>query len=504
MIITSRLREVDTLELRKKYPSTRRLLTLWNVVLIGALLVGLTLGLYFQIQKDLERRTYGQLRFQLLEHWEPAPPRREPPPRNSGADPQLRSSLHLVMPAGRQQKWSELASAFILVRYYQADLKKVVELGGPRERPEEHLDEIRRVLNGPRDQAYYIAYNSFEHWLMWAQRVRDQNGRVVGVLEVGMGSKPADDMLSDVASSMSIFGTLALLVGVLLAAALARYVCTPLESIVKKMQRVRSGDFSARAERRGPFEMQSIAVNFNRMVAELSQVFESQRRFVADASHELKTPLTSIQTMVELLRDYQQIPAERRERAFHVIERELGRVNTLVHDMLTLYRLDESNRQAELVDIGQMLEELASAYKPLHDNLDMEWEAITAELVDPAGCERAVRNLLDNALAHTSAPGRVFLKVGWQDGGLLIEVRDQGTGIPAEDLPRVTRRFYRSDLSRSRRSGGSGLGLSIVQSWVESNDGRLELESELGKGTLARLWLPQLLRVEGGKTGQLE
>lgn len=504
MIITSRLREVDTLELRKKYPSTRRLLTLWNVVLIGALLAGLTLGLYFQIQKDLERRTYGQLRFQLLEHWDPAPPRRQPPPRNSGPDPHLRSSLHLVMPAGRDQKWAELASAFILVRYYQADLRKAVEMGGPRERPEEHLDEIRALLNGPHEQAHYIAYNSFEHWLMWAQRVRDENGRVVGVLEVGMGSKPADDMLSDVASSMSIFGTLALGVGILLAAALARYVCTPLESIVKKMQRVSAGDFAARAERQGPFEMQSIAVNFNRMVAELSQVFESQRRFVADASHELKTPLTSIQTMVELLRDYQQIPAERRERAFHVIERELVRVNTLVHDMLTLYRLDESNRQAEVVDVAQMLEELATAYKPLHDNLDMDWEPIAAELVDPAGCERAVRNLLDNALAHTTSPGRVSLKVVMQDGGLSIEVRDQGTGIPAEDLPRVTRRFYRSDLSRSRRSGGSGLGLSIVQTWVESNDGRLELESELGKGTLARIWLPQILRVEGRKTGQLE
>ena len=83
MIITSRLREVDTLELRKKYPSTRRLLTLWNVLLIGALLFGLTMGLYLQIQKDLERRTYGQLRFQLMEHWDPTPPRREPPPRKS-------------------------------------------------------------------------------------------------------------------------------------------------------------------------------------------------------------------------------------------------------------------------------------------------------------------------------------------------------------------------------------------------------------------------------------
>lgn len=501
MIITSRLREVDTLELRKKYPSTRRLLTLWNVLLIGFLLLGLSLGLYLQIQKDLERRTLGQLRFQLLEHWDPAPPQLPPPPRDSGPDPMLRAPLNLVMPNGRQQKWSELASAFVLVRYYQTDMRKLVEMGGPREQPEEHLDEIRALFSGDREDAKYEATNSFEHWLMWAQRVRDEQGRVVGVLELGMGSKQADDLLSDVAGSLGVFGTLALLVGMLLAAALARYVCTPLESIVKKMQRVSAGDFQARADRQGPFEMQSIAVNFNRMVAELSQVFESQRRFVADASHELKTPLTSIQTMVELLRDYQQIPTERRERAFHVIERELVRVNTLVHDMLTLYRLDESKHQPEQVDLGEMMEELASAYQPIHDNLDWRCEKITAELVDPGGCERAVRNLIDNALAHTSPPARVGLNVCLEAGGLVIEVSDQGTGIPPEDLPRVTRRFYRSDLSRSRRSGGSGLGLSIVQSWVESNDGRLELESELGKGTVARIWLPQ---VEGRKTGQLE
>ncbi len=499
MIVTTRLREIDTLELRKKYPSTRRLLTLWNVLLIGALLFGLTLGLYFQIQKDLERRTYWQLRLQLMEHWDPAPPQQEPPPRHSGADPHLHSSLHLIMPKGREQKWSELASAVILVRYYSADFSRLVEMGGPRERPAESLEQIRSLLQGPNEDATYIAYNSFEHWQMWAQRVRDEQGQVVGVLEVGMGSKPADDMLGDVASSLGIFGTLALLVGIMLAATLARYVCAPLESIVKKMQRVSSGDFSARADRRGPFEMQSIAVNFNRMVADLSQVFESQRRFVADASHELKTPLTSIQTMVELLRDYQQIPAERRERAFHVIERELVRVNTLVHDMLTLYRLDESKRQSESLDLGQMLEELASAYKPLHDNLDMSWDPVKAELVDAAGCERAVRNLLDNALAHTTPPGRVSLQAYVLEGGLQIEVRDQGTGIPPEDLPRVTRRFYRSDLSRSRHSGGSGLGLSIVQTWVERNEGRLELESELGQGTLARIWLPQVVYREGGK-----
>ncbi|MBS2040671.1 HAMP domain-containing histidine kinase [bacterium] len=501
MIVTSRLREVDTVELRKKYPSTRRLLTLWNVLLIGFLLFCLSLGLYFQIQKDLDRRTFAQLRFQLMEHWDPAPLQAAPPPRDSGPDPMLHTPLHLVMPSDRQQKWSELASAFVLVRYYQADLKKLVDMGGPREQPDEHLDEIRSLLSGNREDAKYEASNSFEHWLMWAQRVRDEQGRVVGVLELGMGSKPADDLLGDVAGSLGIFGTLALLVGVLLAAALARYVCSPLESIVKKMQRVSAGDFQARAERQGPFEMQSIAVNFNRMVAELSQVFESQRRFVADASHELKTPLTSIQTMVELLRDYQHIPGDRRERAFHVIERELARVNNLVHDMLTLYRLDESKLQPEQLDLGEVLSELAAAYHPLHDHLDIHWEPIRAELVDPAGCERAVRNLLDNALAHTTPPGRVSLSVRLQSGGLVIEVSDQGTGIPPEDLPRVTRRFYRSDLSRSRRSGGSGLGLSIVQSWVESNDGRLELESELGKGTLARIWLPQ---VEGRKTSQLD
>lgn len=486
---------------RKTQPTTRRLLTAAIVLLLGCLLASVTIGSYLQIQRDLERRTLFQLRHQVLQHWSPqpashfleVPPR--PPSRFFSFHPsitQLKRPLQLVMPATGQQDWEQLATPFVHVRYYDLQLRKLVEIGGPRERPREQLQELQLMLDAHQDARDYTSSNGFEGWRIWSQLVRDPDGQVVGILEMGMGSKPSEDLLHDLAGWLAVAGSLALLVGIAMATLIARNVCRPLEQIASQMQALSAGDFTVRAAQQGPVEMQTIAATFNKMVAELSQVFDSQRRFVADASHELKTPLTSIQTMMEALRDHQEMTPERKQRAFLVMERELNRMNQLIHDLLTLSRLEESARTPEQIDLQALVQRLAAEYLPAHSNLQVNCESVAAwiQLVDPAGGERAIRNLLDNALAHTQKPARVSLQLRVQPGGIQIEVADEGVGISPQDLPHVTRRFYRSDQSRSRLSGGSGLGLAIVSAWVALNGGRLDLESNLGKGTVVRMWLP--------------
>ncbi|MBT9586222.1 HAMP domain-containing protein [bacterium] len=480
----------------RRHPTTRRLLTRSIVVLLGSVLACVTLGVYWQIQRNLEHHTQFHLRHLVADVWTPEPAARslERPPHHPGHffPPRLNTPLHLIMPDTGQQDWDRLASHDVHVRYYDLQLRKLVELGGPPERPQEQRQELQKMLDSQSESRNYNSSNRIEGWLMWSQLVRDSSGQPVGLLEMGMGKKPAEDLLHNLSGCLAVAGSLGLLVGIGMATMIARSVCRPLENIAAKMNHLSAGDFSVRAAQQGPLEMQTIAATFNKMVSELSQVFQGQRRFVADASHELKTPLTSIQTMVEVLRDHQEIAPDRKQRAFLVIERELNRVDQLVHDLLTLSRLEEPTQAPRRVDLRALVLGLASDYAHAHSNFQFDCQGcpLWINLVDPCGGERAIRNLLDNALAHTQEPGQVWLRLHQQPDGLTVEVADQGEGISSQDLPHVTRRFYRSDQSRSRLSGGSGLGLAIVSAWASRNGGRLDLQSELGKGTVVRMWLP--------------
>ena len=483
----------------------RRLLTARLFFLMGALLIVVSLVMYGLVQKDLRRRSLFQMSSQVRQHWNPKPIRQGPPRPPHHGPPRMRWHLPMLlrpMPAprslglttvpGHRQDWDQLSSPQIHLRYYDLQLRLQAQRGGPPEAPEERKAELAQFLASGQETLEFRSKNAFENWLMWAHLVRDPQGKPVGVLELGLGTRPTEELLELMGGSLTLAALAAMLLGFAVSSALARQLCEPLESLARQMQAVSQGDFQARAEQRGPFELQAIAMNFNRMVGHIQSVFQAQRRFVADASHELKTPLTSVQTMVELLEEHPEMTAEKRQRAFHVIDRELTRVQRLVHDLLALSRLDEGERLAEPVDLVPLIQTLGAEYAAHHPGVvvnSAETSAL-ASLVDPGAGERAIRNLLDNALAHSEEAGRIDLKLSRQGQRFLLEVADQGSGIPAEDLPHIMRRFYRSDQSRSRLSGGSGLGLAIVSSWVEQTGGEISIDSTLGEGTVVRLWLP--------------
>ena len=167
-------------------------------------------------------------------------------------------------------------------------------------------------------------------------------------------------------------------------------------------------------------------------------------------------------------------------------------MSRLVGDLLTLSRFEQKAQSMGVLDLRESLQQLVADYQVSHANLDLEIAPGNYRLhADGEGWTRAARNLLDNALAHTTAPARVTARLERRQGEILFAVEDQGTGIPETDLPKITRRFYRSDLSRSRNTGGTGLGLAIVQAWVERSGGRQEFESQVQQGTVVRVWLPQ-------------
>jgi two-component system, OmpR family, sensor histidine kinase CiaH len=227
-----------------------------------------------------------------------------------------------------------------------------------------------------------------------------------------------------------------------------------------------------------------------RSLVPIEQAFRRQQEFVADASHELRTPLTVLRSATDLLNQHREQPLAANGELFDDIRLEIGRLERLAGDLLTLARSDQGELELAVapVDLAVLTADVVRRTAPLaHQNdLLLSCRADGAELVaevDPDRIQQVILILLDNAIKHTPAGGRIEVQVHQQGADGLIEVADSGLGIAAEHLPRIFDRFYRADLARSRAQGGSGLGLAIAKMLTEAHGGELSLSSTVGVGT---------------------
>ena len=218
--------------------------------------------------------------------------------------------------------------------------------------------------------------------------------------------------------------------------------------------------------------------------------------FVANASHELRTPLSSIIGYVETLNESgADMDTPTSQKFLGIIEREAQRLQSLISDLMSLSRVEAEKHDLpqDLLDLLPLTEQAArdAAGSRRIDRLELELNVAPSIQGDQQQIEQVVRNLVDNALKYGSdnTPVKVQLDLS-RDGMARISVSDQGEGIAPEQIPHLTRRFYRTDPGRSRASGGTGLGLAIVKHIVERHRGRLNIESELGKGTTAIVRIP--------------
>lgn len=261
--------------------------------------------------------------------------------------------------------------------------------------------------------------------------------------------------------------------------------------------------------RRGPYALRSVlapirgtdgrangAVWVLHDVSEIERLEQLRREFVANVSHELRTPLTTVKSYVETLQDGVDDPATR-ARFLQVIDHEVERMVRLVRDLLDLTQIEQGRVRwdKEYVRLGELAAQVVSRLRGQWEDkaLQVQLERDPREpavYVDPDRMQQVIVNLLANAIEFTPAGGRVTVRTRSAAGEVVLEVEDTGTGIPAEDLPRVFERFYRVDKARSRRLGGTGLGLSIVKEIVEAHGGRVGIDSRPGRGTRAWFAVP--------------
>ena len=269
----------------------------------------------------------------------------------------------------------------------------------------------------------------------------------------------------------------------------------------------------------GRDELAILATTLNEMLASLEQVYQQQQRFLADASHELRAPITSIRCNLDLLAKAPDLPAEEAEAALSDARAEADRMGRLVSDLLMLARSDAVAQiedkvvngykkvmgKRQIVDVDSLLLEVFLQYRPEkkhgqegegrregQEGPRLLLQDITPVRVygDADQLKQVLVALVDNALKYTPYEGSVALSLATDEGWAIVKISDTGIGIAAEDLPHIFERFYRADRARSRDRGGSGLGLAIVESIVQEHGGVIEVESELGKGSSFMVKLP--------------
>ncbi len=270
----------------------------------------------------------------------------------------------------------------------------------------------------------------------------------------------------------------------------------PVDQIAASAERISSQNLSQRlpVTQTGD-ELERLALALNHMIDRLDEAFRHSRRFVADASHELRTPLTVLRGELETLIQEPRLTPEWRERLGSALE-EVERLANIVEGLFAISRLDAGEAQAEWVpfDLAQLAAATADQMSLLAEDKNIQVKCTAAKGVwvegDRARLKQVVVNLLDNAIKYTPQGGEVALTVKTIDSKAVLEVADNGMGIPPEALPRLFERFFRVDQARSRDQGGAGLGLSIVKSICAAHHGRVEATSQPGQGSRFRVELP--------------
>ncbi|PTM51333.1 sensor histidine kinase [Desmospora activa] len=275
---------------------------------------------------------------------------------------------------------------------------------------------------------------------------------------------------------------------------LSGLVLHPIHSLIQTMENNRrQGAFQRlQLNKRSNDELKQMAVTYNRMMDWMEESFQKQQQFVSDASHELKTPLTVIESYANLLKRWGREKPEVRDEAVEAIHAEAKRMKALTHQMLDLARDDTHEiLQLETVDLGDLCRD---AVRPLARTTGQMIRVKAESDVLAVGDAEKLRQLLfilvDNALKYSE--DEVDVQVETTEQGPRIQVQDRGIGIPEEDQERIFERFYRVDKARSRETGGSGLGLSIANRIVAAHRGELTLTSTEGEGTVMTIQLPPL------------
>lgn len=323
------------------------------------------------------------------------------------------------------------------------------------------------------------------------------NNTPYAVIQVGESLAQLNITLRNVLLEFLLIVPIVLLFGTLGSYWLAGRAFIPVDRLTRTAQKIKAGDLHQRVPvPRSRDEIQRLAITLNEMIERLEQTFTRQRRFVADASHELRTPVAAIRSMTDLAQLHH-LSTKEYNSILQDINAESERLGRLISDLLALARADEGQAHLDCspVRLDLLVQAVVANAETLAHEHDVSIHVSTPQEVIAMGDEarliQAVMNLLDNAIVYTNPGGQVTLSVEVKQHRAYISVQDTGIGIAPEHIPHLFERFYRVDAARTRTEGNSsGLGLAIVDWVIHAHDGSVSVESQEGHGSTFTVTLP--------------
>jgi heavy metal sensor kinase len=332
-------------------------------------------------------------------------------------------------------------------------------------------------------------------WRILTQVV-NRSGQPDRLLIVGRSSAFVHVAVAELMLLIGVSAPLVLLLAVGGGIFLAGRALDPIDQITRTAEAISADNLSRRLGlRQANDEVGRLAATFDHMLDRIDRAFERQRQFTSDASHELRTPLAMLVSRAGMALERKRSQSEY-EDVLRAVRDEGLHMGRIVNDLLLLARADAGNALGvtESLDLAELLESVAEAMRPIADQssvaLHVVAEAGVTIVGDQTRLTQLLVNLVDNALAHTPPGGTVELHTGHAAGAAVLEVSDTGSGIAPEDLPHVFQRFYRAVGERRRNHGGAGLGLALCQSIARAHGGKIDLHSEVNRGTRATVRLP--------------
>lgn len=358
-----------------------------------------------------------------------------------------------------------------------------------------------RSLNAPpmsimNDPIYGAFYQDGVEWLFFGVTRVIGNHQLAFILADKRPTQTLQDALATFGADLLLpviqAGSIGLIIALISSALISQMIARPLQALSHAATEVAKGDLHTPVTVTGPREVQALAVAFNEMKTQVHQAQQSQRDFLANVSHDLKTPLTSIQGYAQAILDD---AAKDPKRAATIIYEEAKRLNRLVTELTDLARIEAGRFSLHLapIDLSQMVTNVAQSLAVMaekkHITLNIDAPPMPPITADGDRFSQVLNNLISNAIKYTPQGGHVWVKTRAVDGGVEVSVTDDGVGIPQKDLPRIFERFYQVDKARGP-ARGTGLGLAIVKEIIQAHGGKIDVQSIEGRGSRFSVWIP--------------
>ncbi|MBZ4645116.1 MAG: hypothetical protein PWR27_1460 [Petroclostridium sp.] len=354
-------------------------------------------------------------------------------------------------------------------------------------------EEVVKALKGNDVQTHFEEETG---WVINAAVPIVKEKETRGVVYLSTSAQNIVDFLKDFRKKLyGITLVVSLLIG-LLSFFLAGVITGPVEELTAAIRDMSDGKLNRKVEIRGNDEIAQLGTAFNKMIERLNQVEEKRHQFVSDASHELKTPLSSIKVLAESLMHMQQLEMPIIKEFLSDINNEINRLSRIIDKLLMLTRMDIFENELEMknVNMKALLQGIVKSLSPLAGKKGIELRLKANEdifvLVDEDKIWEAIFNIVDNSIKYTPEGGNVTIDIDKSEYSVTIIVEDNGIGISGTEINKIFDRFYRVDKARARETGGTGLGLSIALDAVKLHGGDIQVESEEGKGSRFKITIP--------------